>query len=141
VGTCIFKIRIENYVQGKRKPPMIKIHPFKEKEKEGGEGRSQFDGQWEVPLLSGPWKVLMLNGQWKVLMLNGQWKVPMLSGQWKVLMLSGQWEEKEKHLFTSSHFPPQQILLKPSFFQLILRFYFTMVLSHYLRISIFFLDL
>jgi hypothetical protein len=27
------------------------------------------------------------------------WKVPMLSGQWKE-------KEKEKHIFTSSHFPP-----------------------------------
>ncbi len=32
------------------------------------------------------------------------------------------------HLFS---FPPQQILLKPSFFPLILRFYFTMVLGCY----------
>jgi predicted DNA-binding ArsR family transcriptional regulator len=39
--------------------------PFKEKEKEIGEGR---------PQLSGLWKVLMLGGQWKVPMLNGQWK-------------------------------------------------------------------
>jgi hypothetical protein len=55
--------------------------PFKEKEKEGGEGKSQ------------------LGGQWKVLMLGGPWKVPMLASQWKE-------KEKEKHLFTSSHFPP-----------------------------------
>jgi hypothetical protein len=38
-------------------------------------------------------------------------------------------------------FSPQEILLKPSFFLLILKFYFTMVLGHYLRISLFFLDL
>jgi hypothetical protein len=30
----------------------------------------------------------------------------MLGGQWKVPMLHGQWKEKEKHIFTSSHFPP-----------------------------------
>jgi hypothetical protein len=41
------------------------------KEEEGGEGRSQLDSQW---------------------------KVPMLGGQCKE-------REKEKHLFTSSHFP------------------------------------
>jgi hypothetical protein len=35
------------------------------------------------------------------------------------------------HLFPRS---PHQILLKPSFFLLILRFYFTMVLRRYLRI-------
>jgi len=42
------------------------------------------------------------------------------------------------HLFS---FSPQQILLKPSFFPLILNFYFTMVLSCYLHISSLFLDL
>jgi hypothetical protein len=36
---------------------------------------------------------------------------------------------------------PQQILLKQSFFPLILRFYFTMVLSCYLRISLLLFDL
>jgi len=40
------------------------------------------------------------------------------------------------HLFS---FSPQQILLKLTFFPLILNFYFTMVLSHYVSISSFFL--
>jgi hypothetical protein len=44
---------------------------FKEKEKEGDEGRSQFGGQWKVPMLGGPWKVPMLNGPSKVLMFGG----------------------------------------------------------------------
>jgi hypothetical protein len=30
---------------------MIKIRAFKEKEKEGGEGRTQLGGQWKVPSL------------------------------------------------------------------------------------------
>jgi hypothetical protein len=30
---------------------MIQIHTFKEKGKEGGEGRPQFGGQWKVPCL------------------------------------------------------------------------------------------
>jgi hypothetical protein len=47
---------------------MIWIRLFKEKEKEGGEGRSQFGGQW---------KVIMLSGQWKDIMLAG----PMFGGQ------------------------------------------------------------
>jgi hypothetical protein len=34
-------------------------------------------------------------------------------------------------LFISSHFPPLQIVCKPSFFPLILRFYFTMILNRY----------
>ncbi len=42
------------------------------------------------------------------------------------------------HLFPLS---PQEILLKPSFFPLILKFYFTMVLGSYLCISFLFLDL
>jgi hypothetical protein len=31
-------------------------------------------------------------------------------GQWKVPMLGGQWKKKEKHLFTSSHFPPTNFI-------------------------------
>jgi hypothetical protein len=64
-----------------------------------------------------------------------------LGGQWKekekVPMFGGQWKEKEKLLFTSFHFP----LNKFSFFLLILNFYFSMVLGHYLHISSLFLDL
>jgi hypothetical protein len=89
---------------------MIRICLFQEKEMEVGERRSQ------------------LGGQWKILLLGGQWKVPLLSGQWK---------EKEKHLFTSSHFPPNKFYSNFQFFPLILRFYFTMVLSRYLRIPSF----
>jgi hypothetical protein len=59
---------------------MIRICPFKEKEKEGGEERSQLDGQWKVP------------------------------------MFGGQWKEKEKHLFTSSHFTPNKFYLNLHFF-------------------------
>jgi hypothetical protein len=59
---------------------MIWICPFKEKEKEKDEERSQ------------------LNGQWKVVMFSGPWKVPMFGCQWKE-------KEKDKHIFTSSHFP------------------------------------
>jgi hypothetical protein len=67
---------------------MIRIRPFKEKEKEGGEGRSQ---------------------------LGGQWKVPFLGGTWKVPLFDGQWKEKEKHLLTSSHFPPNKFYLNLHF--------------------------
>jgi hypothetical protein len=59
---------------------MIRILPFKENEKEGGERRSQFGAQWKVP------------------------------------MLDGQWKEKEKHLFPSSHFPPNKFYLNLHFF-------------------------
>jgi hypothetical protein len=99
---------------------MIQIRPFQEKEMERSEGRSQ------------------LGGQRKVLLFGGPWKVPLFGGQWK---------EKEKHLFTSSHFPSNkfylnlQILLEPSIFPLTLKSYFTMVLGHYLHIPFLFLDL
>ncbi len=104
VGKNILQIWIGNYPR-KKEPQMIQIHPFKKKEKEGGEGRSP---------------------------LGGQWKVPMFGHQWK---------EKEKHLFISSHFPFNKFYLNLQFFPLILRFYFTMVLGHYLCISFLFLDL
>jgi hypothetical protein len=35
---------------------------FKVKEKKGGEGRSQFSGQWKVLMLGDQWKVPMLGG-------------------------------------------------------------------------------
>jgi hypothetical protein len=38
---------------------MIQICAFKEKEKEGGEGRPQLDGLWKVPMFGGPWKVFV----------------------------------------------------------------------------------
>jgi hypothetical protein len=55
--------------------------------------------------------------------LGGQWKVPSLVANGR------------KILFTSSHFPLNQIYLKLQFFPLTLRFYFTMVLGHYSRVS------
>jgi hypothetical protein len=41
---------------------MIQIFPFKEKEKEGGEGRSQLGDQWKVPFFGGLWKIPLLCG-------------------------------------------------------------------------------
>jgi hypothetical protein len=41
-------------MSGKKKPKIIPIFVFKEKEKEGREGRPQLGGQWKVPMLSGP---------------------------------------------------------------------------------------
>jgi hypothetical protein len=37
----------------KKKPLMIRIRPFKEKEKEGSERKSQLSGQWKVLMLGG----------------------------------------------------------------------------------------
>jgi hypothetical protein len=50
-------------------------------------------------------------------------------------------KRRKKNTFSPLPISPQQILLKLSFFPLILRFYFTMVLNHYLRISFIFFDL
>jgi hypothetical protein len=36
--------------------PYWVVLPFKEKEKERGEGRSQLDGPWKVPMFGGQWK-------------------------------------------------------------------------------------
>jgi hypothetical protein len=54
--------------------------------------------------------------------------------------LGGHWNVKDKHLFTSSNFP-QQLYLHPQFFPLTSRFYFTMVLSRYSRLSFLFFKL
>jgi hypothetical protein len=36
-----------------KKPSNHSNSPFKEKEKEGGEGRPQLGGEWKVPMLNG----------------------------------------------------------------------------------------
>jgi hypothetical protein len=79
-------------------------------------------------------------------MLGGQWNVPNLVANGKFhawwptegSMLGGQWKVKERHLFTSSHFPPNNLYLNLQFFPLTLWFYFTMVLSRYSRLSFLF---
>jgi hypothetical protein len=63
---------------------------------------------------------------------------------WWPLERSNVWWSMEGKGKTPFHLFPlysQQILLKPSFFPLILNFYFIMVLNRYLCISFFFLDL
>jgi len=46
---------------------MIQIRAFKDKEKEGGEGKPQLGGQWEVLMLGGPLKVpnFVANGRFQ----------------------------------------------------------------------------
>jgi hypothetical protein len=66
----LLNIWIKNYVRGKRKPPMIRVHLLKRRRR-------------------------------------GLKVDPKLGGQWKV---------KEKHLFTSSHFPPNKFYLNLQFF-------------------------
>jgi hypothetical protein len=52
----VFLIFESKIMSGKEKPPMIRICPFKEKEKEGGEGRSQF-------VANGRFHCLVANGR------------------------------------------------------------------------------
>jgi hypothetical protein len=117
-----------------------------------------FGGPWKVLMFGGPWKVPMFGGQWKVPMFGGQWKVPMFGYLWKVPLFGCPWKvpmlgalerfqclvangKRRRNTFSPLPTFSQQTLLKPSLFPLILRFYFTMVLSRYLCISFHFLDL
>ncbi len=105
-------------------------------------------GQWNVPSLVAngrfhawwPMEGSMFGGQWKVpcLLANGMFQAwwPMEGSK-----LGGQWKVKEKHLFTCFHFPPNKLYLNLQFFPLTLRFYFTMVLSHYSCLSFLYFDL
>jgi hypothetical protein len=64
-----------------------------------------------------------------------------MEGQGEGSLLGGQWKVKEKILFTSSHFLPNQFYLNLQFFPLTLKFYFVVVLGYYLRVSCLFLSL
>jgi len=77
--------------------------------------RSQLGGQWKVLMFGGPWKVPCLAAFGRSI---AWWpfKGSMLGGLWKVPLFGGQWKEKEKHLFPSSHFPPNKFYLNYHFF-------------------------
>jgi hypothetical protein len=96
--------------KGKREnPPKHPNPPFKKKEKEkvlglvtNGRKRRRFLAWWAM---------------------EGEGK-----GSW----LGGQWKEEEKVLFYLFHFSPKQLYLNLHFLSFTLRFYFALVLSHYL---------
>ncbi len=137
----------ENCPRGQERAPHDPSPPFKEKEK-GGEGGSK--AWWPMEGSKGWWPMegSKLGGHWKDPKLGGQWKVPSLVAigrfqAWWPLegsKLGGHWNVKDKHIFTSSIFP-QQLYLHPQFFPLTSRFYFTMVLSRYSRLSFLFFEL
>jgi hypothetical protein len=90
------------------------------------------------------WPMEGSNAWWPMEGSNAWWPMEG-SNAWWPMEGSNAWcplegeREAPFHLFP---LPLQQILLKlSSFFPLILRFYFTMVLGHYTRISFLFLDL
>jgi hypothetical protein len=135
-------------LEAKRELPTIRVCLLKRRRREVKVDPKLGD-QWKDPKLGGQWKDPKLGGQWKDPKLGGQWKVPKLGGQWKVpsLVAIGRiqslvayWNVKDKHLFTFSIFP-QQLYLHPQFFPLTSRFYFTMVLSRYSRLSFLFFEL
>jgi hypothetical protein len=74
---------------------------------------------------------------------NVWWPMKGFNAWWPLKGFNAWWlmEGKREALFHFFPLSPQQILLKPSFFPLILMSYFTMVLGCYLHISFFFLDL
>jgi hypothetical protein len=63
-----------------------------------------------------------------------------MEGEGEVSLLGGQWNVKEKPFSLLPTFPPTN-LLKPSIISLTLKFYFTMVLGRYPRLSFLFFDL
>ncbi len=75
----------------KREPPMIWICLLKRRRKEV-KVDPKLGGQWNVPSL-------VANGRF-----HGWW--PMEGS-----MFGGQWKIKEKHIFISSHFPPNKLYL------------------------------
>jgi len=117
---------------------------------------SMFGGQWKVPSLvvNGrfqawwPMEGFKLGGQWKVpsLVANGRFQAwwPMegskFGGHWNVpsLVAIGRWR---KNAFSPLPYSLNQLNLHLHFFPSTLRFYCTMVLSRYSRLSFLFFDL
>jgi hypothetical protein len=97
--------------QGKRKDPPNHPSPPFKEKEKVGEGRSK------------AWWPMEGEGEGE--------------GAW----FGGQWKEKEKVLFYLSHFSPKQLYLNLHFLSFTLRFYFALVLGHYLRPPFVFLDL
>jgi hypothetical protein len=77
---------------------MIQIRAFKEKRKEGSEGRPQLGGQWKVPSLM----ALGMFHVWRSMGKHLAWWPMEGSNVWWPLegsKLGGLWKEKEKHHF------------------------------------------
>jgi hypothetical protein len=130
VGTNIFQIRMENYVR-KKNLQMIRIHPLKRRRRKevkknpNSMANGSSNAQWCLKGSIVWWPLKGSNAWWPMEGSNVWW--PM--------------EREGEAPFDLFPFSPQQILLKPSFFPLILRFYFTLFLGCYLRISFLFFDL
>jgi hypothetical protein len=126
-------------LEAKKELPTIRVRLLKRRRREVKVDPKLGD-QWKDPKLGGQWKDPKLGGQWKDPKFGGQWKVPSLVAIGRIQSLVAYWNVKDKHLFTSSIFP-QQLYLHPQIFPLTSRFYFTMVLSRYSRLSFLFFEL
>ncbi len=91
----------------RKRTPNDSNSPFKNKEKAGGERRSQLGGQWKVPMFS---------GQWKVPMFGGPCKVPMLGGPLKASNVSWPMEGEGKTPFHFFPFSPHKFYFNLHFF-------------------------
>jgi hypothetical protein len=98
-------------------------------------------GQWNVLKLGDQWKVpnLVVNGMFQDLVANGKVQDLVANGRFQSLVANGR--EGKKHLFISSHFPPNNFTETFNFSLCPLKFYFTMVLGRYSHISFLFLGL
>jgi hypothetical protein len=122
----------------KKKRQMIQIFTFKKKKKERGKRKPPIWWPMEGSKVSGPWNVpclvaLEMNHAWR---LTGKHFCLVAKRRFQVWwplecsMFGCLWKEKGKHpfhllpLFTPKDFTS-------TFFSLILRFFFTMVLDHY----------
>jgi hypothetical protein len=112
VGICIFNIRIKNYVRERKTINDLNSSFERKEKKEVKENPNSVANR--------RFHCLVALKRFYYLVANGM---------------------RRRSSFSPLPIFPQQILLKPSFFPLILRFYFTMVLGHSLCISSLFFDL
>ncbi len=102
-----------------------------------------FNAWWPMEGSKAWWPMEGSKAWWPMEGSNVWWPLKGSNAWWPLKGFNVRWPMEEEgeipfHLFPLSS---QQILLKPSFLPLILKFYFTMVIGCYLRISFLFLHL
>jgi hypothetical protein len=118
-------------------PPNIRVRPLKRRRRRR---KVKVD-----PKLGGQWKEeekvlgLVANGRRRRRRRFLAWWP--LEGEGKGSWLGGQWKEKEKVLFYLFHFSPKKLYLNLHFLSFTLRFYFALILGHYLRLPFVFVGL
>jgi hypothetical protein len=149
--------------EAKREPPIIRVHLLKRRRREV-KVDPKLGGQWNVPSLVAngmfqawwPLECSKLGGHWNVpcLVANGMFQawwplegsslvaIGRFQAWWPLegSKLGGHWKVKEKP-FSPLPFFPNNFTYTLNFFPLTSRFYFTMVLSRYSRLSFLFFNL